>query len=168
MSNHTTKMTQVPIEIFRNLHFSQNLGGTNYTKKMFLNKNDTDLLLVQSHLWALLSTKAKQLVSGFLSSYELCWLEMILYVDIRKAPEQETPSPKLGLNQKEGLNIPRDNIDPKCEELHKGETWLNEFHYMTKIRASEVWKSVARGVLIQESDDWHADGELLGTILAWH
>ena len=47
---------------------------------------------------------------------------MILYVDIRKGPEQETPSPKLGLNQKEGLNIPRDNIDPKCEELHKGET----------------------------------------------
>ena len=32
---------------------------------------------------------------------------MILYVDIRKGPEQETPSPKLGLNQKEGLNIPR-------------------------------------------------------------
>ena len=50
MSNHTTKMTQVPIEIFRNLHFSQNLGGKNYTKKMFLNENDTDLLLVQSHL----------------------------------------------------------------------------------------------------------------------
>ena len=47
---------------------------------------------------------------------------MILNVDIRKVPKQETPSPKLDLNQKEGPNIPRDNIDPKCEELHKGET----------------------------------------------
>ena len=45
---------------------------------------------------------------------------------------------------------------------------MNEFHYMTEIRAPEVWKSVARGVLIQESDDWHADGELLRMILARH